>query len=367
MKYRFLKITTQHKVISAILIICMLILSLNTKIFASPISETDEEAMIKMQEKACEAHEKLLQIIDPDEKREYPDYYAGDYIEGRILHILLTDERYIEYYRSLLDEYDIVEFGIVPHSRKELMTKAKEWYEKYDGLYDLVGYSFDVKENKGKLLVLEKDYETIKKMIIDEDMIIRPSTGVQTQSSVIAGSELNYDITLAGSGTYNGASAFLTCGHNLTTGQSVTHLGTTIGTVNVKVFGYHTTGDYSIITAASGYTPTSSVYTTTTGYTTYYNGSMGTPAVGTYLHKYGRMTGQAYLKITDDSLTVNNIYHMEEAKIITGSSLAGDSGGPYRVGQKFCGVHHGISLDGQYCYFTPYSTIHSAGFTIKIN
>ena len=134
MKYRFLKITTQHKVISAILIICMLILSLNTKIFASPISETDEEAMIKMQEKACEAHEKLLQIIDPDEKREYPDYYAGDYIEGRILHILLTDERYIEYYRSLLDEYDIVEFGIVPHSRKELMTKAKEWYEKYDGL-----------------------------------------------------------------------------------------------------------------------------------------------------------------------------------------------------------------------------------------
>ncbi len=369
MKKDFSKILRFNKIVAVLLAVCLLVITMSVKSYASTITETEAEAMFKMQEDACEAHEKLLQIIDPNYSYDYPDCYGGDYIEGRILHVQLTDETYIEYYRNLLEKYDIVQFDVVPNSYNSLMKKVKKAYQKYEKDFALIGYSVDVMKNKGELYVQAVDYESVKETINDEDINVIISEDIQEQTTVIGGSELNNNITLAGSGTYNGSTAFLTCGHGLSNNQSVTHLGTTIGTVIVNVKGSGVVGDYSIISAASGYSSTSSVYTTTTGYTTNFTGSLGTPAVGTYLNKYGRMTGQAYCKVTNTQVTINGRYNMEKALLISGSSIGGDSGGPYRAGQKFCGVHYGYNTSGgsEYVYFTPYSTIHSAGFTIKVN
>ena len=244
------------------------------------------------------------------------------------------------------------------------MEKVKKIYNNNKDNYELLGYCVDVIKNKGKIFVLDKDYESFSDMLTDDDIILELSDKIQKQSTVIGGSELNYSLTLAGSGTYGGYTSFLTCGHGLNPMQTVKHSGITIGNVYVNVQGV---GDYSIILAASGYSSTSSVYTTTTGYTTHFTGTLSAPAIGTYLLRYGRMSGQSYCQVTDSFITVDDRSYMYKAELLSGSAIPGDSGGPYRAAQNFCGVHYGASQSGQYVYFTPYSVIHSAGFTIKTN
>ncbi|MCR4837497.1 MAG: S1 family peptidase [Eubacterium sp.] len=142
----------------------------------------------------------------------------------------------------------------------------------------------------------------------------------------------------------------------------------TIGTVCVNVHSPGVSGDYSIISAASGYTATSSVFTTS-GNTTNFTGYQYHPAVGTYLYKYGRVSGQAFCQVTDYQVTSNGFTNIVKAKLISGYSQGGDSGRPYRNGTSFCGVHHGSgTINGiTYVYFTPYETINGAGFSIKTN
>lgn len=62
------------------------------------------------------------------------------------------------------------------------------------------------------------------------------------------------------------------------------------------------------------------------------------------------------------------IHNMTKAEIITGTTGPGDSGGPYRCGTDFCGIHHGAATQGgtaTYVYFTPYTYIYNAGFRIE--
>ena len=67
----------------------------------------------------------------------------------------------------------------------------------------MIGYSVDVMKNKGELYVQAVDYESVKETINDEDINVIISEDIQEQTTVIGGSELNNNITLAGSGTYN--------------------------------------------------------------------------------------------------------------------------------------------------------------------
>lgn len=113
---------------------------------------------------------------------------------------------------------------------------------------------------------------------------------------------------------------------------------------------------------------------TTGGAATNYHGYMLNPAVGTYLYKYGAVSGQAYCKVTATGITLTpdngsmRIHNMTKAEIITGTTGPGDSGGPYRCGTDFCGIHHGSATQGgtaTYVYFTPYTYIYNAGFRIE--
>ena len=130
----------------------------------------------------------------------------------------------------------------------------------------------------------------------------------------------------------------MSCGHGTSVGEQISFGNSTIGTVtiNQNLGAGNRYGDYSIITATSGYTATSSVLTSGGGATSF-NGYMLNPAVGTYVYKYGRVSGQAYCEVTKTNVTVaNGTLGLTKAKIITGS----------------------------YVYFTPYTYIYNRGFII---
>lgn len=135
-------------------------------------------------------------------------------------------------------------------------------------------------------------------------------------------------------------------------------------------------GDYSIATLSN--TPhqiENKTFTLTaggpplriTGYVSY-------PLQGCHYYKYGASSGWAYVKIVDTDYTepFNNGYTirgLDKSKIITGQSVAGDSGGPYICREnsrwKLGGVHAGF--DGTYTYSTPLGLIIDKGFSPKID
>ena len=86
--------------------------------------------------------------------------------------------------------------------------------------------------------------------------------------------------------------------------------------------------------------------------------------------KYGYKTGYSYGTVTATNVSISpatgmTITGMTRVSITSGDgSEGGDSGGPYLVGDAFCGVHHGHrKSDNKIVYFTPYSLILQGGFS----
>lgn len=178
-------------------------------------------------------------------------------------------------------------------------------------------------------------------------------------------------ITLAATGTYNGYDAFLTCGHSLNVGDNVYYSTTTtsIGTVKVNRGNNPNgsfDGDFSIGKLNSNFSPSHKAKGNNSS-TILWKGTATTLNVGTYVKKYGATSGYAYLKILaineNFDLGLGHLYKMVTAKLETGTTAGGDSGGPYWTGDyEFCGVHSGITYDKR-VVFTPYSVIKSTGFS----
>lgn len=332
----------------------------------------DPEEMFEIQNEACQAHQKLMSVIDPNYKCVFPSDFSGDYIDdyGK-LHILLTCDKNINLYKNMMSEFDCVVFEFQEKSYNELSKEMNEFIKKYEDSFDIKSYGVDILNNRVIVTIDENDKEKYEKLNyqMPSNIYCEFSSNCREESSVVGGAKIwdNGYCTLAGSGTYNGYTAFLTCGHGSAVNNIVTHNGNTIGTVKVQVCASGSSGDYAIIKAASGYTATSSVLTGST--TINFTGFLYHPAVGTYLYKFGQTTGQSYCKVTIYSTTESGITNLSRAQIITGSSAVGDSGGPYRCGTQFCGVHRGsIDIGGTtYVTFTPYVVVHNAGFSIKTN
>ena len=346
---------------------------------AEEVAITDD--IFEIQRRACEAHELLYASFDWNETYIYPDDFAGDFIDYDTLHVQVTDETAIDYYKDLLSEYsDAVVYDIVDYSYNELQQFTQNYAEELEHEYEIISYCVDVKNNQCEIDVLRTDFAEVLALTNDIatydgnniNISVEAIDNYQDEVSIIAGNPIKYPtagtVTLGGSGSYNGATAFLSCGHGTSVGEQISFGNSTIGTVtiNQNLGAGNRYGDYSIITATSGYTATSSVLTSGGGATSF-NGYMLNPAVGTYVYKYGRVSGQAYCEVTKTNVTVSNgTLGLTKAKIITGSSTGGDSGGPYRCDREFCGVHKGSSTSGstQYVYFTPYTYIYNRGFII---
>ena len=346
--------------------------------------EAVTDNIFEIQRKACEAHELLYSSFGWEETYIYPNDFGGDFIDYDTLHIQVTNEEAIDYYKNLLSEYtDTVVYDIVNCSYNDIKELTRDYAKELEREYEVVSYSVDVKKNNGKISVLKSDYSDVMSFMNKVSMLddcdkneiqisIEAVDSYQEETSIIAGSPLTNaaggGLTLGGSGYYNGSTAFVTCGHSIDVGASVKFGSSSIGTATIsqnKNSG-NKKGDYSIITAAAGYSATSSVLTGGGGATSF-TGYMLNPAIGTYVYKYGKVSGQAYCEITDVDVTYSNTDGITQAKIITGSSTNGDSGGPYRCGRDFCGIHKGSKLIGsdRYVYFTPYTYIYNRGFTIE--
>ena len=159
----------------------------------------------------------------------------------------------------------------------------------------------------------------------------------------------------------------LTCGHGVTVNTSVSLYGNVIGTVSMVQLNNLQSGDYSFINCSNGYTSSPDYYTSPYGTYATYTGYYYNPPAGTYLYKFGHVTGQGTctVKYTGVSLSIDSktITNMTMAE---GTAQHGDSGGLYRYGNMFCGVHSGhLTVDKKdYVCFTPYIYPYSSGFTI---
>lgn len=333
----------------------------------------DFETIFDIQRDACLANETIYESFEWNNTYIYPDDFAGTYIDYDMLHVMVTSKDALKRYQTMLNDYTCLKFDIVEHSYNELMENAARTVEELGDKVKITSYGVALSDNKPFIRVIYYDYDKVNILLKgSEDIIIEKADDyVKKETTVYGGAHIfsnDHHLTLAGSGTYAGNYAFLTCGHDMATGASVSAGGSTIGNFSTVKYTNYDYGDYGIILAGSGYSSSSRVYTS--GGSISLNGVMTNPTEGTYLYKYGQVSGQAYCKVTRTGVNVlsdgsMHIYGLTEAELISGATDSGDSGGPYRAGTYFCGVHHGSSTSDNttYVFFTPYTYPMHAGFT----
>ena len=188
-------------------------------------------------------------------------------------------------------------------------------------------------------------------------------------------------MTLSCCGSYGGVPVILTCGHG---GQSPNDIikyasssGSTIGNVYIHRYYDGDIGDFEIIKITN-----TDTFSTSNSINNMYSitGTLSSPAVGTIIKYYSRTTSSfGYGSVERRNVTVladdrDNISGLTEVQVTSGSCESGDSGGPFfqdaSSGAKYCGVLHGKRTDSSgnlYVFFTPYTYISSAGFSVRTN
>lgn len=352
--------------------------------------------IVEIQAAACSAHEALFRSFDWNGTYIYPEDFGGDYIDYDTLHILLTDDADVDKYKNLLKQYsDVIIFDTVEYSYGELSIIANDFVSQLPEECEVLYYEVNIPQNNIIITTQTSSYEMVrealalsqvnstfnnKQYILLDELIVLASEdgGYRSEVSVVNGQQVKYidnesiySLTLGGSGRYNGSVAYVTAGHcPFSVGDKVYAGNSVLGTVKLRNFKSNSYGDYSIFAAQSGYTASNQIFSSS-GNVVSITGVYYNPAVGTYVYKYGQESGQAYCKITNVNVTVYagtvSLLGMTKAQIISGTTAEGDSGGPYRSGNNYCGVHSGSSTTASgitYVYFTPYVYLYKSGFIV---
>ncbi len=348
------------------------------------------DELIAAQAKAVEANEILMQYFFAEGwVLEYPDYFGGCYIEDNILHIRLVEPTTEEFkiVEAILSDYEnaiVFEYGSYSQASiqdyadstvaelKKQGLKVTHWYVEAETGNVIIGVMpTDIESATVKVAEIQ-NYSfrnSDLKIVIEEGEY----TSTASDPTVIGGSTIEIGTSSRSAGTcgyYEGNNALVTCGHgNTTTGSAVRLNGTQIGTVVDVQYADEQAGDYSIIELDSALM-SHKIGSSSDGLITINGGTYLSPAVGTYVTKYGYRTGYSYGTVTATNVSISpgtdmTISGMTKVSISTGAgSVPGDSGGPYLVGDAFCGVNHGHSSDDSTTvFFTPYSLILQGGFS----
>lgn len=325
---------------------------------------------------------------DPD--AVYPDFYSGGYIDENIYHVCFVncfDDR-IGKCLSILDEFgDSVVVEYRKYSFNEMQTFADSVVDKLVSMGCNVHYwAVDVQDNCINIETTEDSFLLAKRKLhlatgksdIKVDLSIGGNTVFESSTTLIAGDIIHTTgsnsqyFSLGATGTYNGSAAFLTCAHAVSSNSNVYYdqTSSSIGTITYRQYG---NGDFAIGSLNSNYLPSHKSHcesSTPTMWTGVVNGSLDKGAV---LKKYGSSSGtiEVTVESTNGSLMTGSslVRRLVRCKVEDGDySAPGDSGGPYwSEDNKFCGVHSGADYNNYLCtfvYFTPYSTIKAAGFTV---
>lgn len=346
------------------------------------------EQMMALQSNAVAANELLSASfkISQNGTITYPDSFGGCYIDIDKLCVLVTgmDDLTLDYYRNIFGSYvEYVTFQKVDYSYNELSEESEVLAKSIsrNGISVNCYYVSEV-DNEIIIGVDSNDYNTAmqrrnaKSSTIPYRII--KSEPIESETTLVGGKKISngaVELTLGICGRYNGYDAVLTCGHNLSVGDSITYLPTSevIGTVTYKRYSVSYNGDFGIIKVTNTNMNLSNSIANTYSIT----GTYLTPAVNTVVKKYGANSGYAYGTVTQRNVSANDTKGLSVVKITYGTSQGGDSGGPYFITEnssnKFCGIHHGSNITTEEyentgilkVYFTPYSYISPQGFTPK--
>ncbi|MDR1117156.1 MAG: S1 family peptidase [Oscillospiraceae bacterium] len=359
--------------------------------------------IMKLQKNALEAYEKFWQSLEKDKLGLpiYPVDYAGEYIQGDTL-IILVKEGSLKNdqinYKKLFDSSQNVTFKEVKYSLKDL-EEYESYVEKLSKKYTVVSYGIDRKNNVFLINLLSSDYEIINSGYNETlssiatnnlPIVIGKQDDIQAGIDLYGGDKIS-SVSLGIGGTYGSKNAILTCGHTLPEGTKIYRGTVEIGKVvkqrfakSTSLTSIETLGDFGIVEITnSSYSPTNKVRdaTSTVAITGYYSSL----PVGTAVYKYGSTTGYSYGTVTAVNLTIltSDGYSSYNVRGITSCSMrnssgttpgdGGDSGGPFYINDgayKISGTYssHG-SYSGVYrtLYFSPIYYAIDAGFTPKTN
>lgn len=384
------------------------IMNANLNDISNDIPEEIYLAM-KLQESALNAYQRLWDFFEKNESGEpiYPDEYAGEYIEGDKLVILLTDlsPDMITKYSDVCKDSTHVIFEKAEYSLKYL-NSLKQYTNKLkaDGI-KLVSYGVDHRNNCLQINIANND-SIMNKRVIDSyinelPINIEISEEVEACALILGGSGITNDdridpitISVGICGWLNGKDAILTCGHgneklSVLYGNRYPYIkynGIRTGQVSYQrantTPGVFSLGDFAIVTLTGSDTMTNVVKGSGVSIT----GTNSSVPIGGIVYKYGNTTGYSYGTVQQIEFTA--IYWLSpytyevsgliEAYMNTNGTHAvaeGDSGGTVyqQIGNNymFCGIvtAREIILEGQLArkmYFTPaFYTTYNTGFTVK--
>lgn len=358
---------------------------------------TEEIESLKLR-KVSRASEKLDEYLSYclEEEREqdavFPDFYSGGYIDDEnILHVCFVDcfDRRIGECLSILSEFgDSVVVEYRKYSFDEMQAYVDSVADKLLTMdCEVQFWAVDVQNNCVSIETAEESFSLAKRNLhlatgnsdIKVDLSIGGTACLESSTTLIAGdmlhttgSNIEY-FTLGATGTYNGSNAFLTCAHAVSSSSKVYYDDTSIpiGTITYRQYG---NGDFAIGTLNSNFLP-SHQSRCESSTPTIWNGTKKAFRAGEVLKKYGSYSGTLELKVEmiNANWIVNSVRltGLVRCTVERGDySSKGDSGGPYwtKADNKFCGVNSGAQIENglcKYVYFTPYSVINAAGFTVN--
>lgn len=354
-------------------------------------------AEMKKQEKAIAAYQKIIKQFERDENNcyIYPDAYAGEYIDedGNLI-VLYTE---ITSELEFLQEIENITLRKVEKSINELEENlvASKTALANNSDYEISTSGIDVETNSAFIEVLPKNETSAMRTLLLDNVInvnsnviinITNENPVTQSVEIVGGSPIdNYAtkvsnddwLTVAANGWYNGQQAILTCGHSATLDRDVYYNNSYIGTVAYSQFDNNEYGDYSFIPVTSSVANSSRLKTSSSSTATIsdtYTVIDDVP-LNTICYKFGSVSNQrSTIKITKRNIDVSysaenkTIKGLFAGELISGTSLGGDSGGPYYLINSdgtvtFIGIHSGYSSSANEVYFTPYYMI-AGGFGV---
>lgn len=368
---------------------------------------------MEIQSPALRAYQNLWNSFEKNELGEpiYPDEYAGEYINGDKLVIMLvnpTQEQIDDYIRRAQDKEHLV-FENARYSLNYLNAFNELAFELLNQGYQISSFGVDRKANSFFISVLSEDYDRLSKQLSVslqgkmESLPIRIEPGTRNRAThlIWGGDQIkNEDNGLLYSagigGTYNGKDAILTAGHGnekvgflFTRYPYIEFVSRRTGQVvyqraNQSPFetGIDAYGDFAIVELNGLDTPTNRIYGGV-----YITGTYSSVPVGTTIYKYGATSGyswgtveQADITVTYDGHSPNMIYTVRglyRSHVTNGydydAIAVGDSGGPVYIKDGTEYKLHGIITAGEEpasgpartMYSTPIYYAENEGFTVK--
>jgi len=361
---------------------------------------------------ALRAYQNLWDSFEKDELGNpiYPEEYAGEYINGDKLVIMLvnpTQEQIDEYVRRAQDGKHLV-FEKAKYSLNYLNTLNDLAFELLNQGYQISSFGVDRKANSFFISVLPEDYDrlsnelsvSLKHEMGSLPIRIEPGTHNMSTSQLWGGDRIiNEDngskFSVGIGGKYNGDDAILTAGHG----------NEKVGIINTRypyieflsrrtgqvVFqranqspietGVNSLGDFAIVKLNGIDTPTNRIYGGVS-----ITGTYSSVPIGTTVYKYGASSGYSWGTVQRVGITVTYSGGLFNTYVVSGlyesfmnngtntdAIAPGDSGGPVYIVQGSEYKLHGIvsaraeptNGPALIMYSTPIYFAENVGFTVK--